>query len=79
MSTWMEFAMVFDWDKAARLIKEKKPEKAYAGLRDIRSGKERKQDDDSRENGYRNNGRLYRNDDCHAGEYMEIKRCCGGA
>lgn len=26
--------MVFDWDKAARLIKERKPECASAGLRD---------------------------------------------
>lgn len=25
--------MVFDWDKAARLIRERKPEKAGAGLR----------------------------------------------
>lgn len=25
--------MVFDWDKAARIIKERKPETAYAGLR----------------------------------------------
>ena len=43
MNAWMAFAMaeasrdkermVFDWDKAARLIKERKPEKAYAGLR----------------------------------------------
>ena len=43
MNTWLAFAMgeankykelmVFDWDKAARLIKERKPERAYAGLR----------------------------------------------
>ena len=26
--------MVFDWDKAAQLINERKPECAYAGLRD---------------------------------------------
>ena len=26
--------MVFDWDKAARLIKERKPKYVYAGLRD---------------------------------------------
>ena len=41
MNTWMAFAMaeasrdkermVFDWDKAARLIKEKKPEKPMPG------------------------------------------------
>lgn len=44
MNTWLAFTMgkinegkelmVFDWDKAARLIKERKPECAYAGLRD---------------------------------------------
>lgn len=42
MNTWMAFAMgeanrgkelmVFDWDKAARLIQEKKPKWATAGL-----------------------------------------------
>ena len=26
--------MVFDWDKAAQIIKDRKPEYAYAGLRD---------------------------------------------
>lgn len=31
-SRWQEM-MVFDWDKAARLIKEKKPSYASAGLR----------------------------------------------
>lgn len=43
MNTWAAFAMgevnrgkelmVFDWDRAARLIREKKPERASAGLR----------------------------------------------
>ena len=43
MNTWAAFAMgeanrgkelmVFDWDKAARLIKERKPKCASAGLR----------------------------------------------
>ena len=45
MNTWAAFAMgeanrgkelmVFDWDKAARLIKERKPECAYAGVRTV--------------------------------------------
>ena len=43
MNTWMAFTMgeanrgkelmVFDWDKAATLIKEREPKRAYAGLR----------------------------------------------
>lgn len=44
MNTLMAFAMaeanrgnekmVFDWDKAARIIRDKQPKTAYAGLRD---------------------------------------------
>lgn len=44
MNSWVAFMMgqascgkekmIFDWDKAARLIKERKPECASAGLRD---------------------------------------------